>query len=57
MKALDVFRHSRVTELRFTIMQIVHQNNATVARGVLGDGTRTAIPTATLLADWVEVRE
>jgi len=57
MKSLDVFRHSRVQELRFTIMQIVRQNNMATARGVLGDGTRTAIPCATLLADWVEVRE
>ena len=56
MKSLDVFRHSRVQELRFTIMQIVRQNNMATARGVLGDGTRTAIPCATLLADWEEVR-
>jgi len=56
MKALDVFRHRKVPELRFTVMQLVRQNNITAARGVLGDGTRTAIPCATLLADWEEVR-
>ena len=57
MRPLDVFSHRRTPELRFTVMQVVRQNNVTAARGLLGDGTRTAIPTATLLKDWVEVRQ
>jgi len=56
MKPLDVFRYRKVPELTFTVMQVVRRNNVSAARGLLGDGTRTAIPCATLLADWEEVR-
>ena len=56
MRPLDVFRHRMVPELTFTVYLVVRQNNQTAARGILKDGTRTSILTATLMSDWEAVR-
>jgi len=56
MKPLDVFRHKAVPALTFTVMLVVRQNNQTAARGILKDGTRTSILTATLMSDWEVVK-